>query len=706
MSYPPTNPVAKHRLFSPKLPTDNQTLLNNLQLGGSSNDAEEIFKCLRGSPREDLRNLADVYSYQDSPNPKLSRDLSIVGAINAHSDLASKINDEKCTAQVHSCTIAVKRLDGNHAQGLPEKDLANSKAFSFLMRKLKENSLVAVVGLDKYTRFSLLQPSSDLDCFSTKLQKADFVATCSIIQLSEAENLIDSSQSQEVVTGANHDLWQPPGSGESDGALWQPPDSTNESAEDFGTTFMSMMTKKRKREDTVEKANEPFHQDASAAAADRVYGENLTRTLESRYKSRIFHMRAFNNWVKATQISELDPSSKQGPMRVLDLACGKGGDLRKWCLHPRGIAKYVGSDVARGSLRDAAVRARAMRSELNNDCIFTCADLGADVPGRLRSSKQKHPQKLLTWSLMDDDGKVDVPVFKMIRGGGISLNESFDVISIQFAIHYMMSKRDRARRFFKTVGELLDTGGDLIITTTDARVILDHLMNLGLDLHDDGNVSDAAVIDVGGGACSITFAPESIKKIFKCFFSDGERATDSMYGLEYHFSLSDGENQEEGVGKAVNLPEWLTPVPLLTALASEAGLELQSYQNFHEFYATHSDPSVNDLAFSSLYKMKVLNQEGSISRAEWEISRLYCALRFRKVRPSTMNDEDTAGVSKDEEEDDIDDLDPAVKNKMMPLALITAKRKAGEKWSYLTESEKTRLTEVELLEMLKTSART
>ena len=59
---------------------------------------------------------------------------------------------------------------------------------------------------------------------------------------------------------------------------------------------------------------------------------------------------------------------------------------------------------------------------------------------------------------------------QMVRGGGIKQDEKFDVVSIQFAIHYMMQTRKRARRFFRTVSELLEVGGNLICTTMDARI--------------------------------------------------------------------------------------------------------------------------------------------------------------------------------------------------------------------------------------------
>lgn len=218
-------------------------------------------------------------------------------------------------------------------------------------------------------------------------------------------------------------LWKPPGDdsggfgdSNSGGGMWQPPATESES-NGFGENAWNPSSAGTKRshsemddnggDDDDDDKGDGFHADSGAAAADKFYS-GLTRSLDTRDQSRIFHMRAFNGWVKATQIQELNPRTKGnigGGMRVLDLACGKGGDLGKWVHHKRGIQNYVGVDVARGSLKDAAIRARKMRKKLKNRCTFTCADLGHDVPGRLRSAKHGMMQKLLTWNLQGEDRK-------------------------------------------------------------------------------------------------------------------------------------------------------------------------------------------------------------------------------------------------------------------------------------------------------------
>ena len=70
---------------------------------------------------------------------------------------------------------------------------------------------------------------------------------------------------------------------------------------------------------------------------------------------------------------------------------------------------------------------------------------------------------------------------------------------------------------------------------------------------------------------------------------------------------------------------------MLETLGKQVGLELEYAQNFHEFFKNRQDPAVHATAHHSLHRMNVLNHYGSISQDEWDISRLYCAVKFRTV---------------------------------------------------------------------------
>jgi mRNA (guanine-N7-)-methyltransferase len=326
-------------------------------------------------------------------------------------------------------------------------------------------------------------------------------------------------------------------------------------------------------------------------------------------------------------------------------------------------------------------------------------------------------QKLCSWSLRDDNGIGD-PEFHMIRGGGIGMEDTFDVVSIQFAIHYMMSSLKRARRFFHTVSRLLDIGGNLICTTIDSRVVVELMMGTGYDFHfndEKGDEDDEdLIISVGKGACQLKFRREIVKKIFHSSLTNSDEDRNYLhpdnYGLEYTFTLTEGEDHASGVGQAVDLPEWLTPIPVLEKLAEEAGLVLEYASNFHEFFDQRKDPIAHYAAHSSLYVMNVLNRNGSISEQEWDISRMYVAIKFRKEREPSFapsdsdddgSDQDSVGVDmvdssnqrlKDESIEDSVKTDDVFKQ--IPRAMMIAKQKCGDDWKTLSSEErKTKINE-------------
>jgi hypothetical protein len=118
---------------------------------------------------------------------------------------------------------------------------------------------------------------------------------------------------------------------------------------------------------------------------------------------------------------------------------------------------------------------------------------------------------------------------------------------------------------------------------------------------------------------------------------------------------------------------------------------------------------VNATAHSSMYNMKVLNRNGSIAADEWQISGMYVALKFRKVREATMqveegeDDDDAEDGSADENTDGKEghiEIDPIVKAKLMPVAMMKAKKSVGnDVWQSLSSDEKSKLTTAELVKL-------
>lgn len=96
------------------------------------------------------------------------------------------------------------------------------------------------------------------------------------------------------------------------------------------------------------------------------YNEREDRGREARQESRIFKLRKFNNWIKSVVIAKFIPERTEEEIDedrglfVLDIGCGKGGDLGKW-QKQRDVQGYVGVDIADMSIMHAEQRAAELR---------------------------------------------------------------------------------------------------------------------------------------------------------------------------------------------------------------------------------------------------------------------------------------------------------------------------------------------------------
>lgn len=151
-----------------------------------------------------------------------------------------------------------------------------------------------------------------------------------------------------------------------------------------------------------------------------------------RSRTRLGPLRDFHNHAKRRLIAE-----EAGDARVVvDVACGKGGDLPKL---PRGTLRtYVGVDVSPACLAEARSRAASLLPR-HADVRFVEADF-------------RHP-----------------PADLLPPGAAA------DLVNCQFALHYLWGDEATARRALGAMAGLLRPGGTLLVTTGDADVIVARL---------------------------------------------------------------------------------------------------------------------------------------------------------------------------------------------------------------------------------------
>ncbi|KAA8526906.1 hypothetical protein F0562_008865 [Nyssa sinensis] len=306
------------------------------------------------------------------------------------------------------------------------------------------------------------------------------------------------------------------------------------------------------------------------------YSARTNQTLEEREASPIIHLKKLNNWIKSVLIQLY---ARRGDA-VLDLACGKGGDLIKW--DKAKIAYYVGIDIAEGSV------------ELSIDllfffCIEDCRTrYNGDADHHQRRKKFTFPARLICGDCFE------VRLDKVLED-----DAPFDICSCQFAMHYSWSTEARARRALANVSALLRPGGIFIGTMPDANVIVKKLR-------------EAEGLAFGNSVYWIRFDEEFSEKKFK---------SSSPFGIKYKFHLED----------AVDCPEWIVPFNVFKSLAEEYGLELVFVKNSHQFVDEYlKKPEFVEL-MRRLGALGDGNQDQStLSPDEWEVAYLYLAFVLRK----------------------------------------------------------------------------
>ncbi|KAJ9067667.1 mRNA cap guanine-N7 methyltransferase [Entomophthora muscae] len=163
------------------------------------------------------------------------------------------------------------------------------------------------------------------------------------------------------------------------------------------------------------------------------YNQRPEVGIKKRKESSIYRMKSFNNWVKSVLIRN---HVKNG-YKILDLGCGKGGDLLKYSKSK--ISFLVGADIASVSIEQAKERYKSMKFDK-----FEAEFLVHDCFGK--PIKEHLPKEFTA-----------------------------DAVSMQFCMHYAFESEEKVRTMLKNVSENMKTGGVLYATVPNSYWIVKKL---------------------------------------------------------------------------------------------------------------------------------------------------------------------------------------------------------------------------------------
>jgi len=312
------------------------------------------------------------------------------------------------------------------------------------------------------------------------------------------------------------------------------------------------------------------------------------RGRKQRAESRIIHMRNFNNWIKSTLINEYIEKVKRNTddrIKVLDVGCGKGGDLQKW--QRAGVGHVVGVDIAGTSIEQCKDRYHEMKGR-NRDRAYEGEFYTVDC------TKQRARDYYKDKDIM------------------------FDLVSCQFALHYCFESLPQAECMLKNISENLKIGGFFIGTTPDSFDIMSRLQASG------GN-------SFGNSVFSVTFPRGS------------ESEVPPLFGAQYSFHLTEVVDCPEFLVHFPTLVKLADRFGLMMIGKQRfqnyfqqrkdqaEGSKLLCKMNALETFPSQSLVGDED-QYDHAEAFKGSEQIGTLSRDEWEALTIYTMFAFKKIR--------------------------------------------------------------------------
>ncbi len=325
-------------------------------------------------------------------------------------------------------------------------------------------------------------------------------------------------------------------------------------------------------------------------------------------------LRSFNNYIKSnilfTYCSPKIMNNKLKKLSILDLGCGRGGDIQKF-FHSK-IGKYVGFDPDHNGIHSstdgALSRYNNFRRKMPNfpkmDFLIADANTELNYESQLKSiGKMSSVNKDLLESIFGTDSN--------------NLNNiKFDVFNCQLMIHFVLKNDVTWNNFCSNINNYMADDGYLLISTFDGEKL--HKMFK----QKNGNIKEV-------------YSEEGTRKTFFEFKSSYDHSSNNIdkTGLSYSAFVSMIKDDNNFDTEYI-----VTEKFLVNSLKEKCDMELVESNSFHKIYEQQRNFFENiapkeENSLTKNYLMKVrefYNMEDSINKASLEFNKLHKYYIFKK----------------------------------------------------------------------------
>jgi hypothetical protein len=227
---------------------------------------------------------------------------------------------------------------------------------------------------------------------------------------------------------------------------------------------------------------------------DVYFTSNIDRDKCASIVMKNFH----NRFIKNDQLIMMMPKGAS----VLDICCGKAGDLNKWIKAK--FSKVLGFDVVRDNIenrtngayaRTSDAAKRKMFDEAKTQFAYFTADASKKINSEYIESMEDVDDKYITkimWGLTKPQQIREQILHKYYN----FVKDGFDVVSCQFCIHYFFENEQTLDNFVYNVGTYLKKGGYFIGTCIDGHAIKDKLRGKATNENIQGVLDDRVIWNI------------------------------------------------------------------------------------------------------------------------------------------------------------------------------------------------------------------